>query len=150
NAQRNRLRPHRVTSLWSPRSRGPPPMPERPAPTDHHTHHHSRPHLARPAGTPPGEDWLEVFYDLVFGVAIIELSQFLDAQDGPDLWRFFVFVGLLLPTWWVWMGWTVYISRFDADDTPHRFLTFVQMLATAAMAVQIHAGHAGSGIFAAA
>src|SRR5437762_2135923 len=124
-------------------------MPDRP-PHPAHTHHHSRPHLTHPAADPPGEDWLEVFYDIIFGIAIIELSQFVDQESGPDLSRFLAFVGLLLPTWWVWMGWTVYISRFDADDTPHRLLTFIQMLATAAMAVQIHSGHAGSAIFAAA
>lgn len=117
---------------------------------DHHSHHHSRPHLAEPTAEPPGEDWLEVFYDLIFGVAIIELCTFLDSEPPPDLARFLQFVGLLIPIWWVWMGWTVYALRFDADDTPHRLLTFVQVLAIAAMSVQIHDAEAGSRIFAGA
>src|SRR4051812_16930915 len=101
---------------------------EQPPAANHHPHHHSRPHLAHRSDSPPGEDWLEVFYDVVVGIAIIELSAFLAAEPGPDLRRYLVFVGLLVPIWWVWMGWTVYNLRFEADDAPHRLLTFIQML----------------------
>lgn len=125
-------------------------MPAEHPPGDHHAHHHSRPHLARRSDSPPGEDWLEVFYDVVAGIAIIELSDFLAAGAGPDLPRYLVFAGLLVPIWWVWMGWTVYSLRFEADDAPHRFLTFIQMLAGAAMVVQVHDAHTGSAIFAGA
>src|SRR5436189_1818590 len=101
------------------------PPPPAAAAHPNHPHHHSRPHLPHPSSSPPGEDWLEVFYDVVVGIAIIELSAFLAADPGPDLHRYLTYVGLLLPIWWVWMGWTVYTCRFDADDAPHRLLTFV-------------------------
>lgn len=115
-----------------------------------HSHHHSHPRLAKPSAGPPGEDWLEVFYDLIFGVAVIELGQFLSADPGPDFWRSLLFLGFLIPIWWIWVGWTVYVARFEADDSLHRLLTFVQMLAIAVMTVQIDAGRSGSVIFAAA
>jgi low temperature requirement protein LtrA len=110
--------------------------------------HHAGPRPTDLSAPEAGEDWLEVFYDIIFGVAVIEVADYLN--EDPTLERFLVFVGLLLPTWWVWLGWTVYVSRFDADDVPHRLLTFAQMLAMAGMAVQVHLGQEGSAIFAGA
>jgi low temperature requirement protein LtrA len=91
-------------------------------------------------------DWLEVFYDLIYGVAIIELTNLLD--DDPTPGELLRFIGLFLPIWWVWTGWTVYIARIEADDALHRILSFVQMFAIAAMAVQVRNHEAGSWIFA--
>jgi low temperature requirement protein LtrA len=111
-------------------------------------HRHEGPRPTNLQADEAGEDWLEIFYDMIFGVAVIEVTALLDAD--PTLGRFWVFLGLLVPTWWVWLGWTVYTSRFEADDVPHRLLTFGQMLAMAGMAVQIHLEQEGSAIFAGA
>ena len=112
----------------------------RPEPTS------NRPHLTQPEPGPPGTDWLEVFYDLIYGVAIIELTNLLDEQ--PDWQDLLVFTAIFLPIWWIWMGWTVYVARVEADDPAHRVLTFIQMFAIAAMAVQVHEHSAASATFA--
>jgi low temperature requirement protein LtrA len=104
------------------------------------------PHLTNPEPEAPGMDWLEVFYDLIYGVAIIELTNLLDEQ--PTAAGLLRFVGLFLPIWWVWTGWTVYIARVEADDGVHRLLSFGQMFAIAVMAVQVRNHEAGSWIFA--
>jgi low temperature requirement protein LtrA len=78
--------------------------------------------------------WMELFYDLVFVVAVAQLGNRL----GSD--RSFAgvleFVALFIPVWWAWVGHTIYAARFDTDDLIHRLGTAAMMLA-AAMAVQI-------------
>ncbi len=79
--------------------------------------------------------WLELFYDLVFAVAISALGSRLSSGDGPL--HLLQFVALFLPVWWAWCGHTVYDTRFDTDDLFQRLATFGMMLAAAAMAVFI-------------
>jgi low temperature requirement protein LtrA len=47
--------------------------------------------------------------------------------------------------WWAWAGGTFYADRFDADDVSHRLVTGLQMLAVAAMAVNIHNAYTTTG-----
>ncbi|BAZ47629.1 low temperature requirement A [Nostoc sp. NIES-4103] len=82
--------------------------------------------------------WLELFYDLIFVVAIAQLAQKL--YEDISLFSFFSFVVLFLPFWLSWLAATFYATRFDTDDLGHRLLTAVQMVAIAAMAVNIHHG----------
>jgi len=82
--------------------------------------------------------WLELFFDLVFVVAIAQLAHRL-SQD-ISLSGFFGFLALFVPVWWSWIGAAFYATRFDTDDPGHRFLTGLQMVAIAAMAVNIHHG----------
>ncbi len=79
--------------------------------------------------------WLELFYDLVFAVAISALGSRLSSGDGPLHLLQFAF--LFLPVWWAWCGHTVYDTRFDTDDLFQRLATFGMMLAAAAMAIFI-------------
>lgn len=82
--------------------------------------------------------WLELFFDLVFVVAVAELAQGLgDDLSFDGLLHFSV---LFLPVWWSWIGATYYSNRFDSDSTLQRVLTFGQMAAAAAMAVNVHGG----------
>ncbi|WP_427159947.1 low temperature requirement protein A [Aliinostoc sp. HNIBRCY26] len=82
--------------------------------------------------------WLELFYDLVFVVAVSQLAHNLKSHISPSgLWGFVV---LFIPVWWSWIGTTFYANRFDSDDIGHRLLVGVQMLTAAAMAVNIHHG----------
>lgn len=82
--------------------------------------------------------WLELFYDLVFVVAVSQLAHTL-SQDVS--WPGFLgFVVLFIPVWWAWIGTTFYANRFDSDDLGHRLLTGVQMLAVAALAINVHHG----------
>jgi low temperature requirement protein LtrA len=47
---------------------------------------------------------------------------------------------LFIPVWWAWIGTTFYANRFDSDDVGHRLLTGLQMLAIAALAINVHNG----------
>lgn len=82
--------------------------------------------------------WLELFYDLVFVVAVSQLSHAL--SDDVSLAGFLGFTLLFIPIWWSWVGATFYANRFDVDDIGERLLTAAQMLGIAAMAVNIHHG----------
>jgi low temperature requirement protein LtrA len=82
--------------------------------------------------------WLELFYDLVFVVAISQVAHHLSKH--LSLTGYLEFVAMFLPLWWAWTGTTMYANRFDVDDIGNRLLTAVQMLGIAAMAVNIHDG----------
>ncbi|NMG19350.1 low temperature requirement protein A [Brasilonema bromeliae] len=82
--------------------------------------------------------WLELFYDLVFVVAVSQLAHYL--HDHVSLSGVLGFVALFIPVWWSWIGTTFYANRFDSDDVTHRLLTAVQMLAIAGLAVNVHHG----------
>ncbi len=79
--------------------------------------------------------WLELFFDLVFVIAVAELVHRLAHHISfADLMQF---TALFIPVWWAWVGHTVYATRFDTDDLLHRLLTLAMMFAAAVMAVQI-------------
>src|SRR6266498_2652915 len=79
--------------------------------------------------------WLELFFDLVFVVAITELSHelVLDHSAGG----FLRFAALFIPVYVAWQGYMAYATRFDTDDLAFRAGYFAAMLAIAAMAVVI-------------
>jgi low temperature requirement protein LtrA len=79
--------------------------------------------------------WLELFFDLVFVVAITELSQWLVADHSAG--GFLRFAALFVPVWVAWQGYMAYATRFDTDDLGFRFAYFGAMLAVAALAVLI-------------
>jgi low temperature requirement protein LtrA len=79
--------------------------------------------------------WLELFFDLVFVVAIAQLAS--ELVEDHTLGGFARFVGLFLPVFIAWQGFTIYADRFDTDDLVFRGVMFVGMLAIAALAVQI-------------
>ncbi|QMS87580.1 low temperature requirement protein A [Nostoc edaphicum CCNP1411] len=82
--------------------------------------------------------WLELFYDLVFVVAVSQLAHNLNEDISLSGW--FGFIVLFIPVWWSWIGTTFYANRFDSDDVGHRLLIGIQMLTAAAMAINIHHG----------
>ena len=93
--------------------------------------------------------WMELFYDLVFVVAVSALGGRLSDDYSPA--GILQFVCLFVPVWWAWVGHTIYSARFDTDDLVHRLGTAAMMLAAAAMAVQIPTAlEGGSAGFAAA
>src|SRR5437868_2833587 len=79
--------------------------------------------------------WLELFFDLVFVVAITELSRLL-VLDHSAL-GFLRFAALFVPVYVAWQGYMAYATRFDTDDLAFRLTYFAAMLAIAAMAVLI-------------
>ncbi len=77
--------------------------------------------------------WLELFFDLVYVAALIQLG---DRLSGDVSWRGgAAFVGAFIVLWWTWTGTTAFINRFPVDDIVHRVLAFVQMLAVGNIAV---------------
>ena len=103
----------------------------------------ARPWLRPPALRTPadgeGEErhasWLELFFDLVFVVAIAQLAQ--ELVRDHSLGGFAIFAGLFLPVFIAWQGFTFYADRFDSDDVLFRAVMLAAMLAIAALAVQI-------------
>jgi low temperature requirement protein LtrA len=79
--------------------------------------------------------WLELFFDVVFVVAIAQLAHELDLDHS--LRGFAVFGALFLPVYIAWQGFTIYADRFDTDDAVFRVAIFAGMLAIAALAVQV-------------
>ena len=88
--------------------------------------------------------WLELFFDLVFVVAVAQLGQQLSEDVTAE--GLFRFLGFSVPVWWAWMGFTFYANRFDTDDLPYRLLIFVAMLGVAALATTLPDAFAGGGI----
>jgi low temperature requirement protein LtrA len=79
--------------------------------------------------------WLELFFDLVFVAAVGQLANMLSSQPTPT--RFFEFLGLFVPVWWAWSGYTFYANRFDTDDLPYRLLTLLGMFGVAVLATTV-------------
>jgi low temperature requirement protein LtrA len=79
--------------------------------------------------------WLELFFDLVFVVAITELSHQLVADHSSA--GFLSFAALFIPIYVAWQGYMAYATRFDTDDLAFRAAYFGAMLAIATMAVLI-------------
>ncbi len=79
--------------------------------------------------------WLELFFDVVFVVAIAQLAHELVVDHS--LRGFLVFGALFLPVFIAWQGFTIYADRFDTDDVVFRLAIFSAMLAIAALAVQV-------------
>jgi len=90
-----------------------------------------------PDGRPPERhaSWLELFFDLVFVVAVAELAQ--ELVRDHSLGGFAIFAGLFLPVYIAWQGFSFYSDRFDTDDVLFRVVMLAAMLAIAALAVQV-------------
>ena len=79
--------------------------------------------------------WLELFYDLVYVAALIQLGTALSMH--VSLFGALAFAGLMIPLWFTWTGFTFFNNRFMIDDAAHRSLVFVQMLAIGAVAASV-------------
>ena len=89
--------------------------------------------------------WLELFFDLVFVLAITELAGLL--HSDPTLVGVKHFALLFVPVWWAWMGYSYYADQFDSDDVPDsagfRITMLLAMLLTVVLAVTVHDALAG-------
>lgn len=93
--------------------------------------------------------YLELFFDLVFVVAIAQLAHELALDHS--LRGFGVFAALYLPVFLAWQGFSFYADRFDTDDVVFRVVMFAAMLAIAVLAVQVpDVAHGASNGFAVA
>lgn len=79
--------------------------------------------------------WLELFFDLVFVLAVAQVAQVL--AKNSDLGGAVRYAVLFVPVWWTWIGFTFYADRFESNETTYRILTFAGMLAVAALALTL-------------
>lgn len=80
--------------------------------------------------------WLELFFDLYFVVVIAELAHYLAGHVSWSGLGEFIF--LFLPVWWIWIGATYYIERFETEGIENRLIVFAQMIPIAGLAVFAH------------
>jgi low temperature requirement protein LtrA len=80
--------------------------------------------------------WMELFFDLVFVLAIAELSHYL--HDHLTVGGFLGFVFLFVPVWGTWMGYTYYADLFDVDGSAYRVALLGAMLLSIALAVSVY------------
>jgi low temperature requirement protein LtrA len=78
--------------------------------------------------------WLELFFDLVFVLALSNVQGRLNDPD-PNAVKVVITAGLFAVVWWCWIGQAVYDTRFDPDDLPHRLAVLVAMVGAGAMAL---------------
>src|SRR5918911_3888669 len=87
--------------------------------------------------------WLELFVDLVFVVAIAELGT--TFAHHVSVGEFLRYLGLFVPVWWAWAGFTFYATRFDTDDLIYRAATLLGMFFVAALASRVPEAFHGNG-----
>jgi low temperature requirement protein LtrA len=91
----------------------------------------------------PGEElqtsrhatWLELFFDLVFVVAIAKLAHFLHAHlDWTGIASFAI---LFVPVWWLWIDFSYYADQFDVERGFYRLIMLGVMFGTIVLAQTI-------------
>jgi low temperature requirement protein LtrA len=87
--------------------------------------------------------WFELYFDLVFAAAVVELATGL-AKD-PSGAVFARYAGLFVAISWAWTGFTVYANRFDTDDVIYRLVKAAAALAVVAIAIEVPRVIAGEG-----
>lgn len=93
---------------------------------------------------PHGLSWLELFFDVVYVAALIQLG---DALSNDVSWEGAAnFILAFTVLWWTWTGTTFYFNRVLVDDVPHRLLVLLQIVVIGALAVQAPNALAGSGV----
>jgi low temperature requirement protein LtrA len=100
-------------------------------------------------GSDRSASWLELFYDLVFVVAVAVLGvRLLHDTTWTGVASY---VGYFVLLWWLWASHTFYADRYDTDDLVYRLLAVGQIVAIAILAASMSDGAAGStAMFAAA
>lgn len=93
------------------------------------------PHQAHRVASP-----LELFFDLVFVVAVSQASQSLHhgIAEGHAPEATLVYGMVFFAIWWAWMNFTWFASAFDTDDWLYRVTTIVQMGGVLVLAAGVH------------
>ncbi|RKR87644.1 low temperature requirement protein LtrA [Micromonospora pisi] len=78
--------------------------------------------------------WLELFFDLVFALALATVQNRLDTPT-PHFGDLVATFGLYAVVWLAWVGQAFYDTRFDPDDFYHRLAVLVTMVGAGAMAI---------------
>jgi low temperature requirement protein LtrA len=85
--------------------------------------------LRHPGGPALAEErhatWLELFFDLVFVLALSGLIGRLAGDDQPAAGEIGTAIGIYVLVQWAWVGQAFYDTRYDPDDTVHHLMTLV-------------------------
>lgn len=86
--------------------------------------------------------WLELFFDLIFVVALGKVTHLLAYTHNNELHSHvaLTFSILFLPFWWIWVLHTSFSNRFDNDNRFHRILTLLIMFALIILSTTIGSG----------
>lgn len=84
--------------------------------------------------------WLELFFDLIFVIAIAKAAHvLLHVHDGHISAEIYLkYILIMIPIWWAWTGAAMFANRFDCDDIFQRLLNFVQMFCVIILAAHIN------------
>ena len=85
--------------------------------------------------------WTELFFDLVFVVAIAALAHLL--HDDLSFGGFLGFALLSVPVGWTWMSFAYYSDQYDTDDALFRVAMLMAMLVSAALALSVEGALGG-------
>jgi low temperature requirement protein LtrA len=103
--------------------------------------------LRHPGAPDPNQErhatWLELFFDLVFVLALLGVTGRLGDSPSPGVVRLGASVGLFVLIQWSWLGQSFYDTRYDPDDTPHRLTVLAAVLGAGAMALGVRQVPAG-------
>ena len=101
--------------------------------------------LVRMSGRDPHEHHrvaspLELFFDLVFVIAVSQASQNLHhgIVEGHAASTTLSYAMIFFAIWWAWMNFTWFASAFDTDDWLYRITTIVQMGGVLVLAAGVH------------
>jgi low temperature requirement protein LtrA len=79
--------------------------------------------------------WLELFFDLVFVLAVTRTARLL--SEHTDLIGLLKYGAVFIAVWWLWIGFTFYADRFETQSAVHRILMFAGMLTVAGLSVTL-------------
>lgn len=83
--------------------------------------------------------WLELFYDLIFVVAIAKATHVLghphQGHIAAELYLKYVLI--MIPLWWAWSGYTLFVNLYGGDDTLQRLMALSQMACAIALSMSI-------------
>ena len=89
--------------------------------------------------------WLELFFDLVFVLAVAQVAKIL--AEHSDLAGTAKFTALFVPIWWTWIGFTFYADRFETEEVAYRILIFAGMFAVAVLSLTLEGSFSQAGDF---
>ena len=97
--------------------------------------------LRHPGARDPLEErhatWLELFFDVVFVLALLGVTARLGTGGSPSPAQLGAAIGIYVLVYWSWLGQSIYDTRYDPDDTPHRLLVLTATLGAGAIALGV-------------
>jgi low temperature requirement protein LtrA len=79
--------------------------------------------------------WLELFFDLVFVLALSAVTARLNTVTAPTWAQIGIAFGIFGLVQWAWVGQAFYDTRYDPDDNPHRLLVLLAATGAATIAL---------------